>query len=348
MRRSQGSLSSFCSAGPPSLAPRPRPPYFVAVGSEVLRYESYWNGQFWPHTLGSMVSSVTSTTRTKACRASCLRSKMLVSRDRRSTVSPATARKPRDTSHQFRRIGPPPAPEFTPGSAPGAMARAGMTVQTVELAPARSGARGHRLQEGAVAAHAVVQHDAPVVGRDLDWLLEILQGERDRVPEPVVGLGQPLDQALVRQVTLDAGGGVPVAALEPGVVLLVHDVTVHAGPRIGGEIGEALGVHEGEGADAGRDAEEDGHQYQARRQRHQDASPFDKAPSKLIFWGTFAARFFEETWAFPHELFDPDQIQTQCTPEASRDRRRACLLGPRALEGAQHEHLGLGLAGRDG
>src|SRR5574339_359073 len=93
MRLSHGSLSSFCSAGPLSLAPRPRPPYFVVVGSDVLRYVSYWNGQFCAQTLGSSVASVTSTRRTKGCRASCLRSKMLVSSASSSTVRPATAPK---------------------------------------------------------------------------------------------------------------------------------------------------------------------------------------------------------------------------------------------------------------
>jgi len=42
----------------------------------------------------------------------------------------------------------------------------------------------------------------------------------------------------------------PVAAHAPGVVLRVHDVAVHARRAIGGEVGEALRVHEGEGADS--------------------------------------------------------------------------------------------------
>ena len=64
----------------------------------------------------------------------------------------------------------------------------------------------------------------------------------------------------VRQVALDAGGGVAVAALQPGVVLLVHDVAVHARARVGREVREALRVDEGEGADSDRDADEDGEQ----------------------------------------------------------------------------------------
>src|SRR5262249_57023525 len=93
----------------------PGPPYFVPVGSEVRRYVSYSFGQLPPQTLGSIVSSVTSTTRTKDCRASCLRSKMLVRSARSRTVSPATAAKASTTKSHVRLtslalLHPPAAP----------------------------------------------------------------------------------------------------------------------------------------------------------------------------------------------------------------------------------------------
>src|SRR6185369_3425357 len=52
-------------------------PYFVAVGSAVRLYASYSRGQFVPHFPGSTSFSVTSTSFTKACFASPLRSAML-------------------------------------------------------------------------------------------------------------------------------------------------------------------------------------------------------------------------------------------------------------------------------
>src|SRR5262244_3116119 len=104
MRLSQGSRSSFCAAGPVSLAPSPRPPYLVVVGSEVRRYESYCRGQFWLQTFGSVVSSVTSTIRTKGCLASCLRSKMFVSSASRITVRPAIPSSPSKPRSQPRFI----------------------------------------------------------------------------------------------------------------------------------------------------------------------------------------------------------------------------------------------------
>src|SRR5262245_47891236 len=252
MRLSQGSRSSFCSAGPVSLAPRPRPPYFVVVGSDVFKYESYWNGQFWAQTFGSIVSSVTSTIRTKGCRASCLRSKMLVRSANKITLRPAMPNSASNGSSQVRHL-----PMSGP-SAAGAVPSGGVAVKTIEAPVRPPGRIGHGIDEGLVTAHAVHANDVAVVRGDLDRLLEVLQGEGSGVAEAVVGLGQPLRDARVRQMTLDARRGVPVAALEPAIVLVVHDVAVHARARVGGEIGEAVRVDERERADAGRDPQQAG------------------------------------------------------------------------------------------
>src|SRR5215470_7371104 len=249
MRLSHGSLSSFCSAGPLSLAPTPRPPYFVVVGSDVFRYESYSKGQFCAQTFGSVVSSPTSTSRTNGCRASCLRSKMFVSSARTRTVStPTTANAATITSQPGRRpagfIGPRPA------SAAGSVTGAGMTVHAVELPPGRR--RVHGLDEVAVAAQAVLLRERPIVRGDLDRLFEVLEREGHGVPEAVVRLGHPLGQARGGQMALDAGRRVPVSALEPCAVLIVHDVAVHARARVRREIRETLGIAEGEGPHPGQ------------------------------------------------------------------------------------------------
>src|SRR5690242_2198942 len=102
-------------------------------------------------------------------------------------------------------------------------------MQAVELAPRRG--PDHRVDERLVAAYAVDPHDPAVARGDLDGLVEVLQRERHRVAEAVVGLGHVLGEAPVRQVALHAGRGVAVTALEPRVVLLVHDVAVDAGAR---------------------------------------------------------------------------------------------------------------------
>src|SRR5215831_12653416 len=250
MRLSQGSRSSFCAAGPVSLAPSPRPPYLVVVGSEVRRYESYCRGQFWPHTFGSIVSSVTSTIRTKGCRASCLRSKILVRSASRMTLRPAIPNIASNGSSQVRH-----RPTLC-SLAPGAVSGGGMAVKAVEPSVRPPRRVGHGIDEGVVAPHAIHANDVAVVRGDLDRLLEVLQGERGGVAEAVVGLRHPLGEARVGQMALDARRGVPVAALEPAVVLVVHDVTVHARARVGREVREAVRVDERECADAGRDPEQ--------------------------------------------------------------------------------------------
>src|SRR5262245_35870883 len=248
MRLSQGSRSSFCSAGPVSLAPTPRPPYFVVVGRDVFRYESYWKGQFWAQTFGSVVSSVTSTIRTKGCRASCLRSKMLVRSASRSTVRPAIPSSPSKPRSQPRLMRSP--------SAPGAVPGAGVAVQAIQGSSSVPTGLDDRVDQGFVAPHAIHADQVTVFRRDLDRLLEVLQREGSRVTEAVLGLRDPLHDARMRQVALDAGRRVAMAALEPPVVLLVHDVAVHARAWVGREIREALGVDEGERADAGRDSKQ--------------------------------------------------------------------------------------------
>src|SRR5262245_5767817 len=91
-------------------------------------------------------------------------------------------------------------------SAAGAVAGVSMTVQAVELAIAAGLAAVNGLDQVRVTAPAVVHHDPPVAGRDLDRLLEVLQGERGRVAEALVGLGHPLGDAGGREMAIDAAG----------------------------------------------------------------------------------------------------------------------------------------------
>jgi hypothetical protein len=100
-------------------------------------------------------------------------------------------------------------------SATGSVSGAGVAMQTIEPPPRAAGPRGHRLDERFVAPEAVRAHNIPVPRGDLDRLLEVLEGEGHRVPDPVVGLGHPFRDSLVRQMALDAGRGVPVSALQP-------------------------------------------------------------------------------------------------------------------------------------
>src|SRR5262245_36669133 len=267
MRLSQGSRSSFCSAGPVSLAPRPRPPYFVVVGSDVFKYESYWNGQFWAQTFGSVVSSVTSTIRTKGCRASCLRSKMFVRSGSRITVRPAIPSNPSKPRSQPRLMRSP----LRIASALGAVPGPGVTVQAIQRSPPVPTGLHDCVDQGFVTPQAIRADEVTVLRRDLDRLLEVLQRKGGRVAKAVLGLRHPLHDARVRQMTLDAGRGVAMATLEPRVVLLVHDVAIHARARIRRKIGEALRVDEGERADADRNPQQADKPDDKPRSRHESS-----------------------------------------------------------------------------
>src|SRR5262245_2312104 len=154
---------------------------------------------------------------------------MLVSSASRSTVMPAMAAKP-------RRIRPTPGPRrrgrlstgsvmsMAPRRAPSArpeMPRPGVAMHAAELLAGRSRAQEHGVDERVVAAPAVGLHDQPVLRRDLDRLLEVLERERHRVAEAMLGLGDPLREAVVGKMAVHAPGDVAMAALHPGVVLRV-------------------------------------------------------------------------------------------------------------------------------
>jgi hypothetical protein len=137
-----------------------------------------------------------------------------------------------------------------------------MTVEALELGTLGSGTPEYGMDEVGMTSHTVGLDESSITWGDLDRLLEVLQGEGGRVAKAVVRLGDPLGEACMGQVALDAPGHMPVSALEPSVVLRVHDVAVGARARVGGKIGEALSVDEGESTDPRRDRHETGSEHE--------------------------------------------------------------------------------------
>src|SRR5262249_47350068 len=187
---------------------------------------------------------------------------MLVRSDSKITLRPAIPNIASNGSSQARH--PPTLRSLAASAVPGG----GMAVKTVEPSVRSPGRVDHGVDEGFVASHAVHANDVAVMRRDLDRLLEVLQGEGGGVAEAVVGLRHPLRDAGVGKVALGARRGVRLAALEPGVVLVVHDVAVHARARVGGEVREAVRVDERERADAGRDSQQAGEEDDQAPPRH--------------------------------------------------------------------------------
>src|SRR3954466_4755729 len=74
--------------------------------------------------------------------------------------------------------------------------------------------------------------------------------------ESVGGLDGVLAREIVRRVAVVARGNGMVTALDPGSVVIAHDMAVRTGFRIVGEVGVSLGVNEGIEAEADKEAEE--------------------------------------------------------------------------------------------
>ena len=89
---------------------------------------------------------------------------------------------------------------------------------------------------------------------DLNGVGIIAGGEIERVPETVLRLGGILAHKIRRGVTIVAGRHTPMARLDPAIVLLLHDVAIHARLGIVGEIRRALGVDEGVSTHAKRES----------------------------------------------------------------------------------------------
>jgi hypothetical protein len=61
-----------------------------------------------------------------------------------------------------------------------------------------------------------------------DWLVKIFQRERQRMIEPIVGLGEQCSQMIVRKVAVVTYRHMTVARILPGVIVPLHDVTIRA------------------------------------------------------------------------------------------------------------------------
>ncbi len=104
----------------------------------------------------------------------------------------------------------------------------------------------------AMALQAIVLENPAVAFRDQDRLMKVLQCEALGMAIAVISFGDPFGQALMRQVTAHTRREAVVAGLLPGVELRLHDMAVGASCRIRAEVGEPLGVVEGEHTQAGQ------------------------------------------------------------------------------------------------
>lgn len=94
--------------------------------------------------------------------------------------------------------------------------------------------------------------DPPVSRLDLNRLVEPAGGECQRMKKTVVRLRDPLAGEIVREVTVVTRGDVPVAGIEPRVVMALHDMAIRAGGWVVAQVGRAVTVPKSEYAQTNR------------------------------------------------------------------------------------------------
>lgn len=120
-----------------------------------------------------------------------------------------------------------------------------MTMNTVRLALVSGTAMSDFLNHLSMALNAVVLQNGSVLAVNANRLVEVLQGKPLGVPEAVLCLGEILANKVVGQMTIHATGCSMVTGLLPAIVLLAHDMTVHASLGIAAEIAEPFTVING-------------------------------------------------------------------------------------------------------
>ena len=115
-------------------------------------------------------------------------------------------------------------------------------------------ADGEFVDKVGVAMNARSLSHAPVAGFDLDRVVEVFQREGEGVEEAVVALDDPFADRVMRQMAIVADGDMAMAALLPGVEVVLHDMTIRAAVRIVAEVAPAFAVAEGKGADPAQEA----------------------------------------------------------------------------------------------
>jgi hypothetical protein len=119
-----------------------------------------------------------------------------------------------------------------------------MTADTIERVLSIHAMGGDFADIILVTINAIVVQHLGTGGLDLDWFVEILERKPFRMVVSIAGLGQPFPHEFVRDVAIVAGGLTMVTGLLPAIVLIPHDVAIHAGTWIIGEIGKPLGIKE--------------------------------------------------------------------------------------------------------
>lgn len=109
-----------------------------------------------------------------------------------------------------------------------------------------------------MAVQTCILRHLPVARLDLNWLVIVIQGEGERVKKSVVSLGHPLANGVVRKMTIVTNRHSGVAAVLPGIVVVLHDVAVRTGLWIVAQVAGSFCITKGEDTQAGQHAQHNG------------------------------------------------------------------------------------------
>ena len=104
----------------------------------------------------------------------------------------------------------------------------------------------HVVDEFLVAIDASMLYDVAVAWLNLNGILIVASGKRERMEESVVRFGDPLANRMVGQMAVIACRDCVMAGFQPRIVLRLHHVTVRARLRVVAQIGVPFTVSEGE------------------------------------------------------------------------------------------------------
>lgn len=134
------------------------------------------------------------------------------------------------------------------GIRPKCMADVRMAVDTGERFAPR-GLWQQSMHKVAVAANAGLLRDFLVAGFGLDRVVVVVQRECHRMEKPIVCFCDQVAGKFVRQMAIVADGDVMMAALLPGIKMVLHHVAVGARLGIVTEVTGSLTVSERERTD---------------------------------------------------------------------------------------------------
>ena len=139
---------------------------------------------------------------------------------------------------------------------------------------------GQFRNERLMAPDAVVLHDSQTAGLDLDRLVKILKRKALAVPQAMLDLDQILAYKIVRHVAIVARRRRVVRALSPAVVLIAHDMAIHARSRVVRQVAQPLGIVEREHAHAEHHTRSRGQKRTKSQEPRTNGSSFPNAD----FW----------------------------------------------------------------